>query len=399
MKITFLVLIAGLLTAGAIFFAKNNAYQLNQPQLPQAWTDELRLAYANTLLSKGLPRQAAEALEDYITNTSINKKDLAAVCYKLGNIYMDLNEYENALKGFYKAELLEPGLEGKEEMDRRIVEALEHLGLSQQAQYELEARTSINQPAEKGANVVARIGKREILQAEIDRALNNLPQWAKEEVDTKEGRLKFLQQYVAGEVLYEKAKKLGLDRSAKLREALSEAKKEFMLQELMKNEIDKNLKITPQDVELYYKANKGQYSVSEKIKVSYLESADGAKEEDVAAQLKQGKGKKIDEWIEKTSFYIPELGQAKEALDNLFKIEKGGVSGPLKIKEKNYLFLIDDKEAEKEILFEEVKDTVENEYRMQKQQEIINSLLKNALEQQEVEILGESEKKDEKPEK
>jgi alanine dehydrogenase len=51
------------------------------------------------------------------------------------------------------------------------------------------------------------------------------------------------------------------------------------------------------------------------------------------------------------------------------------------------MFIIDEKEPKRDKPFEEVKDQVEGEYRMQKEQQIVQSFLDKALEQQEVEIL------------
>ena len=131
-----------LLIIGALFFVKNIPSLANSNQR-SAWTDKMQLEYANTLLAKGLNSNAAHAFEVYIEKGKADNKDLASICYKLGNIYMDLKEYEKALASFYKSELLNPDADYKQDINQKIVSALENLGLSQQAQYELESRTSI----------------------------------------------------------------------------------------------------------------------------------------------------------------------------------------------------------------------------------------------------------------
>jgi len=270
-----------------------------------AWTDKLQLDYANALLSKGLNTNAAQAFEDYIAKSQADKKELASICYKLGNIYLDLKEYEKALANFYKSELLNPESEYKQDMNQKIVSALESLGLSQQAQYELEARTSIKPTTQRKENIAVRIGKREITNDEIEGIINRLPAQIKQGLNSNDARLRFVREYVATEVLYAKGKKLGLDKKANTRTAVEDFQKQLVLQDLLQDEIRKELKVTPEDVQLYYKANKDKYSSNEKAKVSY----------------------------------------------------------------------------------EEVKGRVENEYRAQKEQQIVQSMLDKALEQQEIEIL------------
>ena len=228
-----------------LFLVKKSFMGNNQRS---AWTDKLQLDYANALLSKGLSTNAAQAFEDYIERSQLNKKDLASVCYKLGNIYIDLKEYEKALANFYKSELLSPESEYKQDMNQKIVSALESLGLSQQAQYELEARTSIKPTTQRKENIAVRIGKREITNDEIDMIISRLPEQVKQGLNSNDARLRFVREYVATEVLYEKGKKLGLDKKVNTRTAVEDFQKQLVLQDLLQEEIRKELKVTPEDV-------------------------------------------------------------------------------------------------------------------------------------------------------
>ncbi len=361
------------------------------------WTDKLQLEYANALLAKGLNANSAQAFEAYIEKSRADKRDLASICYKLGNIYMDLKEYEKALANFYKSELLNPDSDYKQDVNQKIVSALENLGLSQQAQYELESRTSIKPTVQKNEKIAVRIGKREITNEEIDMVINRLPEQVKRGLNTNDARLRFVREYVATEVLYEKGKKLGLDKNINTRAAVEDFKKQLVLQELLQDEIRKELKITPEDIALYYKANKDKYRTPERARVSFLELNDPGKSDETALKLKQGKGKKMEQWIEKDSVFLPQdLGESKEAIGNIFKQEKGGVINPVKIKDKLYMFIINEKEPEREQAFEEVKGKVEGEYRKQKEQQIVQSFLDKALEQQEIEILYQPKIENEK---
>jgi peptidyl-prolyl cis-trans isomerase C len=395
-KLKIISVIIILLIIAGLFFVINFTGQANNNQ-KSVWTDKMQLGYANTLLSKGLYANAAQEFEAYIKRGGTDSKDLASICNKLGNIYMDLKEYEKALASFYKSELLDPNSGYKQDLNQKIVSALESLGLSQQAQYELESRTSIKPAVQSNEKIAVRIGKREISNDEIDMVINRLPEEVKKGLNNNDAKLKFIREYVATEVLYEKGKKLGLDKDTKIRGAVEDFKKQLVLQELLGEEIRKELKTTPEDILLYYKANKDKYSIPAKAKVSFLELSDPAKSEEVSAELRNGKGKRIGQWIQKGSTLISQdIGESKEAVESIFKQEKGAVVSPLKIKDKLYMFIIDEKEPEKEKVFEEVKDRVEGEYRAQKEQQIVQSLLNKALEQQEVEILYQPKIENEK---
>jgi len=386
-KIIILITVIILLALAGLFLAKNK-FCFTKINQKSAWTDQMQLEYANTLLAKGLAEDAAQAFAVYIDKARVDKKELAGVCNKLGNIYMDLKQYEKALGCYYRSEMLNPGADYKQEMNQKIVAALENLGLSEQARYELESRTSIKPVGPKNPQVAVRIGKREISNEEIEALMNRLPEQVKKSLSEPDAKLRFVKEYVASEVLYDKAKMLGLDKTPENRAAVEDFKKQLVLQQLISDEVRKELKITPEDLMLYYKANKDRYSTPERAKVSYLELSNASKSDEMSAALKQGRGKKITQWIQAGSVFLSEeLGESKEAVEGILKQNKGGIAGPVKIKDKLYMFIVDEKEPRKEPTFEEVRQQVANEYRMQKEQQIVRNMLDKALEQQEIEIL------------
>ncbi|MDD5116210.1 MAG: peptidyl-prolyl cis-trans isomerase [Candidatus Omnitrophica bacterium] len=387
-RIVKIAIIAGiLLLIAGLFFVKEIASHTDSSG-NASWTDKMRLDYANVLLSKGLNAEAAQEFEAYVARSRADKKELAGICYKLGNIYLGLKDYEKALASFYKSELLDPEPEYRQDMNQKIVSSLENLGLSQQAQYELENRSSIKPSVRKDEKVAVRIGKREITNEEIDAAINRLPENIRKGLSSSDAKLKFVREYVATEVLYEKGKKLGLDKKPDIRYAVEDFKRQLVLRDLLSDEIRKELRVTPEDVALYYKANKDSYSVPERARVSFLEISAPAKEGDVSLALKEGKGKKIGQWVEKgRPFFLPGgIGMPVETADAILNLDKGGISAPVKVKDNKYMFIVDQKEQRREREFQEVKEQVERQYRAQKEQQIVQSFLDKAIEQQEIEI-------------
>lgn len=350
------------------------------------WTEKQEEDYAHALLTKGLVREAAAAFENYLTKSTAKSDKLAQIGYRLGTIYMDLLEYEKALATFYKAELLSANSSFKEEMNQKIVVALENLGMSSQAQYELEARTSVGNMKKKEGSVVARIGKDTITDAEIDRALNQLPAALRKQFEGGENRLKVIRDYVAQEVLYRKARRLGYDKTPEIREAVEATKKQIAVQKLLQEKIEKEVNIDGNDVERFYQAQKQQYLTPAAVKVSYVKMDDVAKKEEMLEILSSGKGEKVDSWIGPGQSFIPGIGDAGDIVDTLLVKEKGALTDPLKVKDVFYIFSIDERREKYQKQFNEVKQQVEYEYTMKKQQELTQKLLEEALEEQEVEI-------------
>ena len=160
-----------------------------------SWTSEQQKKYANTLFSKGLKREAIDAYEKYLETTAEPGKERAKIAYRIGTMYMDLGEYEKALANLYRVEVENPQTELAADVGQKVVACLENLGMTSQAQYELESRTAIHpegEKAEKGGVVVAKIGKDEITMGEIDAALDKLPDWMRKQYQSGEGKLEFL---------------------------------------------------------------------------------------------------------------------------------------------------------------------------------------------------------------
>ncbi|MFH1777156.1 MAG: hypothetical protein ABH952_06345 [Candidatus Omnitrophota bacterium] len=227
---------------------------------PGNWSVEDQLEYANQLMVKGLKKQAAQALEDYLTAAGRKeRKELAKTAYLLGNLYLELYEYEKALSYYFRAEMLDKNAGFIAELNQKVIAALEKAGMTTQAQYELKTRTALEKPEEKMGNIIAKVGDEEITETDINNAMDRMPEWLRKNYETEGARYDFIKQYVASEVLYLKAKRLGLDNNTAAREFFEQVKKQFAVEQLLKQEIEKELKITPDDLKLYYNANKDKY--------------------------------------------------------------------------------------------------------------------------------------------
>ncbi|OQB15402.1 MAG: peptidylprolyl isomerase [Candidatus Omnitrophica bacterium ADurb.Bin205] len=398
MRQVFFSIIIVLMLAVLIFLVATLPTRIVKPKEQASFlTSSSQMDYANKLLSKGLKSEAAEAFEEYLASGKMQPQEEAKLLYKLGSVYMELYKYEKALKSFYKAEMLDPKAEFSGEMNQKIVEALENLGMSSQARYELEARTSLGGEKQAKGKVVARIGKREITDAEIDEALKNVPQWMRKSLEEPERRQEFIRNYVGQEVLYTKARRLGLDTKEETRKTLEQLKKQIVVEQFLGNQIQEKLdKISPEDIKLYYEAKKDSFTELAQIKVAFLSFENESQKDEMIQKLKEKEGKPQEASITEGDTSIAGIGEAKDIIASLFLKEKGQISDPLKIKDKFYVFSVIEKRQKRQKSFEEVKSEVEYEYKIKRQQEISQDLLKKALEEQEVEIFETTNKNETK---
>ncbi len=224
--------------------------------------------YANELYNRQLFKQSAAEYERYLNSYPLNDTEQANISYMIGDIYFErLRDYENALAYYIRIKYLHPKEELRKEVDKKIVACLERLERTEDAEQTLKESTSLDPAAvqkKRPGAVVARIGSREITQGDIDFELSQLPQTIRPQFNSKEKKLEFLNQYILTELLYKSAQNMGLDKDSEVIEAAFQAKKNIMVQKYLQDQIRKEVKIEPADVELYYKANKDKYVEKDK---------------------------------------------------------------------------------------------------------------------------------------
>jgi tetratricopeptide (TPR) repeat protein len=338
---------------------------------------------------------------------SASPEDRARVAYQMGSIYMDLGEYEKALASFYRVDMEDPSAEVASEVGPKIVACLEHLGMTSQARYELESRTSIggekSDDTEEGFGpVIARIGNEEIRMSAVNEALDQLPDWMRKQYESDEAKIDFVRQYIANELLYRKAKRLGYEGDPDIRVRLRDLTKQVLVQRVIMEEIGKVI-IDPRDVELYYNAYKDRYAEKAKFKLSMVQVGTKEEAEGVLRQVKSGKsfadvaraeslheptksgGGEIKNWVIQGGYIADNISNSPQAWEVISKASQG-VTDIVEVNQQFYIFWVHDKTPERQRGFSEVSEQVEADYRRERQEQAAQDLLNRTLEEQEVEI-------------
>ena len=219
--------------------------------------------YANALYNRELYHQAVIQYNFYLDNYTLDDSEASRINYSIGNIYFErVHDYEGALTYFLKIKYLYPESELLDEVNKKMVECLERLQRSADAQQVLEEATLLD-PSQaqtsRPGEVIAKIGKRRITAGDLDHEISFLQPYRQAQLNDKSKKVEFLKKFIATELFYNTARRKGLEKDKEVIEATFRAKKGFMVDKLLAEEISKEVDINESDVELYYKANREQY--------------------------------------------------------------------------------------------------------------------------------------------
>jgi peptidyl-prolyl cis-trans isomerase C len=338
--------------------------------------------YAAYLEQKNMPVPALDAYRMYLNNAQLDADARAKTLYAMAKLAMDSEQHEKALAFLYEAEFLAPNSQLKPEIGQKIVTCLDKLGRSATLRRELRSRTIAKRTAadlKEGEVVLAEFGGDILTNQDLDRELEKLPVSARESFDKPEKRQDFLRNLVAERLLVDKARRLELDKNPEVQEQLAREADQLIVRKLIRDEVQAKVKVTPEDVERFYKAEYDRFTVpaTAKVRIAKASSEDAAKaltEFTAEAVLVREKGG------------IPGIGTNDEAVKRIFETEPGTVTAPMQVGADWVVFRVESKEAEKVRPFSEVKDEAQRMYESEKEQEQVNGLVEQTLKERDVKL-------------
>ncbi|MFH0792930.1 MAG: hypothetical protein V2A74_02735, partial [bacterium] len=265
---------------------------------------EERLEIASRLRSQGLPEQALDEFETALENPTTPRPKKANIARLMGDIYFeDQKNHEMALSAYIKANYYGPDDSAKQHITERIVECQERLGRSLDAQHTLTQATYLAgdkpQAAEKGT-VVARIGEREVTEAELESQLQQLPPQAQQIYSAPEQKLEFLKSYLGQELLYDAAQRKGLQKDPEFLKQMEDVRKAVLARQALDEEVKGKVTLSDQEVALYYEAHKDSYKDRRRVKIAQLALEDEARAEEIYEEL-ENSPEKFDQIVASTT--------------------------------------------------------------------------------------------------
>jgi hypothetical protein len=244
--------------------------------------EELALKLENQKLSTA----AARTWMEYLESTRPGGSEAARIWFRIGKLYQDGGDYERALEAYYRSEAVATINELEPEISKRTAECLEALGKFAALNYELEERTAVaKSDSAGGRDVLAEIGTWRItradldmmIEAEIDAQLSQLAgsltpeerQKQKErllESVLKQGeREKWLQRFIAEEMLYRRAREEKLADDPEFRALTRSLERKILAQKYLDEEFAKRITITPDELKTYYEAHKDDFKKDDRV--------------------------------------------------------------------------------------------------------------------------------------
>ncbi|OGL46421.1 MAG: hypothetical protein A2161_05450, partial [Candidatus Schekmanbacteria bacterium RBG_13_48_7] len=330
----------------------------------------------------------------------------ANITYQIGNLYLDnIHNYEKALAAFVKVELLDPKGSLVKDARKNQVECLERLGRSRDAQEKLDQITSLKKKPEKGETIIAQIGERIITDRDFQKRLDQIPSYARDQFKTQAQKLEFLKQYIASELMYDTAKRKGLDKDPEIEQQVFETKKALIVQKLLKEEIQSQIKTGESDLELYFQAHKDDYRIKDRRHVRHIlcKNRDSAftirnrilKGEDFEKTAKlesldtESSGKGGDLGFITEDGYIPGIGKSEPFIKAVFKLKPNEISEPVQTDKGFHIIQLVELQTGRDVAYEEVKDRVNQDYTRMKQEEYYKQLIDRMLKAENVKIFDD----------
>ena len=226
--------------------------------------EDKKVELANKYYEAYLYEAAITEYLDYVNTYHLDQNRQANIYYTIANIYFEkVRDYNKALEFFYRVKYLYPQSNLQSDVGKRIVNCLERLQRSQDAQRTLEKEAAL-QPEKvqehRPGEIVATMGNKNITLGDLEFEISQLPPYLQTQFTARDKKLEFLQQYIVGELLYDSAKRKGLENDKEIIEGTFQAQKRLMAQKILGEEIQSKINITQADVELYYKANRDKYA-------------------------------------------------------------------------------------------------------------------------------------------
>jgi len=243
--------------------------------------------------------------------------------------------------------------------------------------------------------VIVKAGSSKLTKKELQEDLKSLPPQTKAFLASPEGINRLKDELIKREVLYEEARKKGIEKSEDFKKRMEEFKKITLINMLLEQEIKNMQNVTENEAKEYYEKHKDEFIKPTEVRVSQIvvKNEDDAKK--VYERINKGEdfGKIAKEVSidEKTKASEGDMGffkkgQLNQQIENVvFNLRKGQVSMPLTNQKGISIFKVTDVKGTP-IDFESIKLQLIEQLKAKKQQDWFNSYIEDLKKKYKVEV-------------
>lgn len=242
-------------------------------------TPEQTKELATKLASRNLYARAAAIWQEYVASTKLSDTEKANGYFQAASMYEKANMYDEAIEYFYRSEMTAKVAGMESQINEHVKDCFEKLGKFSALRYELMDRTSFKPAQGAGSEVVAEIGPEKITASDLDNLIeqtidiqlaplmsfmtdeqrNEQKKKILDQYKTPSEKMKFLQSWLAQEVLYRDALEKDLAKEPEVKKEIEEVTRQVLGQQSMNKELAGKINITETDLQTYYQANKDKY--------------------------------------------------------------------------------------------------------------------------------------------
>lgn len=216
-----------------------------------------------------------------------------------------------------------------------------------------------------------------ITEADFQAEVNKISPFAKTQFSGPEGKRRMLDRMVQNEILYLAARQKGYQNSPELKQQLEDYERNLLIREYYKNEIQDRVETTDAAVADYYNQHKDKYVEKARVKVRHILANSEAEALDIHKRLEAGADFRTlarEESKDKLSArrdgllgniiengYIPTIGKDQQIQEQLFAMQEGEISPPIKSRKGYHIFLVEQKTDGRQKELAEVEDVIKGE--------------------------------------
>lgn len=252
------------------------------------------------------------------------------------------------------------------------------------------------QGEQKSSAYLAKVGSAAITQEDVNRELKGLPDQIQKMFVGPDGTARFVDELVKKEMLYQEAKKRGLEKNSDYQKKVEDFKKITLISLLLGKELEEKAKVTDKDVKDYYEAHKGELMANNQVRASHILVKSEEEAKKIMEQIKKGddfakiaKEKSVDPGSAKNGGDLGYFsrGQMVPEFENVaFGLKEGQVGGPVKTQFGYHIIKVTGKKEGKVVEFEKVKDLLTQRVTAEKQKTAFDSYIDNLKKGYKIEI-------------
>jgi len=245
------------------------------------------------------------------------------------------------------------------------------------------------------SQVVAKVGSKSYTVNDINSRIQDLDPQLQEYFNQKENKVRLLNQIVDEEIIYQLAKKDGLQRTKDFKKTLDDLERKALINFYIQQNVDNLSEVTRVEVETFYNDNSAQFSAYESRNLSHILVESNADAKAVVTRLR--KGEKFENlaqeysidpskdqggqlgWVRKEQL-VPEFGEVAYSLT-----KRAPLSGIVQTQFGYHIILFNDSRVVPEQPLDAVYAQISEQLIVRNKQEKFQEILKNGKETLKVE--------------